>query len=262
MDELEPMLSLMGPTLYGGALAFLRVFTCLSMLPQLERGYVPMRARLLLALLLTLTIQLGLQLPAVPVPEFYPHILVHVAREVVFGAALGLAVRTLTAACQMAGDLVGLNMGLSLSTFFDQTSGEAPLSMGRLFGLIALMLFIALDGHTAVALTLSAHFKVHPSGLLLIEPPSLTAIATLGVDMFRTAVLLAAPVIVVTLLLNVAMGFVMKVVPSLNIFNIGIGILLIGGFIALSYGGEAMRILLGHEIENLPERMRAFAGGP
>lgn len=261
MDALEPYLSLAGPTLYGGALVFVRILTCLQMMPELERGYVPMRARLMLALLLTVTIHLGLALPAVAIPEFMPHILVHIAREVVFGAALGLSIRLITATCQMAGDLVGLSMGLSMSTFFDQTAGEAPLSMGRLFAIIAMLLFVALDGHTVVTLSLAAHFKLHPTGLLLIEPPTLGAIAQVGVDMFRTAFLLAAPVVVVTLLLNIAMGFVMKVVPSLNLFNIGIGILLIAGFFALSYGGDALRILVGHELDSLPERMRQFAGG-
>jgi len=261
MQDLEPVLTLLGPTLYGGALVFLRVFTCLQMMPELERGYVPTRARLMLALLLTVTVSLGLGLPPVQVPEFWPHILIHLAREVVFGAALGLAVRLVTATCQMAGDLVGLSMGLSLSTFFDQTSGEAPLSMGRLFGIIAMMLFVAMDGHSVVALSLAAHFKLHPTGLLLIEPPTLSAIATTGIDMFRTAFLLAAPVIVVTLLLNMAMGFVMRVVPSLNIFNVGIGILLIGGFVALTFTSEALRIMIGHELEALPERMVSLSGG-
>lgn len=262
MDALEPMLSLFGPTLYGGALVFLRIFTSLQMLPELERGYVPTRARLLLALLLTITISLGLDLPAVAIPEFWPHILIHIAREVVFGAALGLAVRLVTATCQMAGDLVGLSMGLSMSTFFDQTSGEAPLSMGRLFAIIAMLLFVSLEGHVVVAMTLAVHFKLHPSGLLVVEPPAISALAAIGVDMFRTAFMLAAPIVAVALLLNIAMGFVMKVVPSLNIFNVGIGILLVAGFLALTYGGDAMRILVEHELAALPERMAAFAGGP
>lgn len=261
MDALEPALALLGPTLYGGALVFLRIFTCLQMMPELDRGYVPGRARLMLGLLLTVTVSLGLGLPPVPIPDHWPHILVHVAREVVFGAALGLVVRVVTATCQMAGDLVGLSMGLSMSTFFDMTAGESPLSMGRLFGIIAMLFFVAMDGHSVVAFSLAAHFKVHPAGVAAIETPSLAAIASLGVDFFRTAFLLAAPVIVVTLLLNIAMGFVMKVVPSLNIFNIGIGILLIGGFLVLTFSSEALRVVVGHELEALPERMLSFAGG-
>jgi flagellar biosynthetic protein FliR len=261
MSELEPLLTVLSPLIYGGALVFLRVFTCLVMMPEFGTGYLPRRSRLILGLLISTAMYSGLGLPTVPVPEFLPNILIQVCREILFGAALGLSVRVLIAVCQMGGDLIGLSMGLSMSTFFDTTSGEAPLAMGRLFGLVAVMLFISLGGHLVVAAALFEHLEAHPAGLLVVELPSLEALAKIGLHMFETALLIAAPVVVITLLLNVAMAFVMRVVPSMNIFNIGIGILLIGGFIALSFEGQALVVLLGHEIEALPSRMHELAGG-
>jgi flagellar biosynthetic protein FliR len=261
MTALEPLLNLMSPLIYGGVLILIRLFVCLQMMPEFGTGYLPRRSRLLIALLITVALYSGLGLPTVALPEFLPNILIHLAREVLFGAALGLAVRLVTATCQMAGDLIGLSMGLSMSTFFDMTSGEAPLAMGRLFGLVATMLFLALGGHLVVAGALFEHLSAHPAGELAIAIPSLEALAETGLHMFETALLLASPVIVVALLLNVAMAFVMRVVPSMNIFNIGIGILLIGGFFALSLEGHALVVLIGHELDALPSRMLNLAGG-
>ncbi len=242
-------------------LVFVRLAVCLSMMPELGTGTMPARSRVALALALTVAIDAGLGLVLVPIPPGFGTLLIQLAREVLLGAALGFAVRLVTAAIQMAGDLIGLSMGLSLATLFDQSAGEMPLAMGRLFALVATMIFIALGGHLVVVGALYEHYALYPVGLAEVPVPSLTALAEALRHALEIAVLLAAPVVVVTLVLNVAMGFVMRVVPSLNVFNIGIGILLAGGFLALALEGDALVILLGHDLDGLPDRMFSLAGG-
>lgn len=261
MGDLAPLLDLGAPAIYGGALIFLRLVTCLLMMPELGPGYMPMRSRIALAIAITIAIDAGLGLVTVPVPDHIGTLFYHLTREVLLGAALGFAVRLVNATVQMAGDLVGLSMGLSLSTFFDQSAGEMPLAMGRLFALVASLLFFSLGGHLVVVGALFEHFAHYPVGLTEIVIPSLESLASATQHVVETAVLLAAPVVVVSLVLNVAMGFVMRVVPSMNLFNIGIGILLTGGFLALALQGDALVIFLGHELEALPERMSTLAGG-
>ncbi len=250
------------PAIYGGVRVFVRLVACLLMVPELGPGYMPARARVAMAVAITVAIDAGLGLVMVAPPSDIVEALATLAREVLLGAALGLAVRMVNAAVQMAGDLVGLSMGLSLSTLFDQSAGEMPLAMGRLFALIASLLFFALGGHLVVVGALFEHFVQHPVGLGEIVLPSLGALGDALRHCVETAVLLAAPVVVVSLVLNVAMAFVMRVVPSLNLFNIGIGILLAGGFLALALEGDAMVVLLGHEIDALPERMFLLGGDP
>lgn len=261
MGDVLPWLDLVAPMLYGGVLLMLRLTTCILMLPELGPGYMPMRSRLVLAFALTVALDSGLGLVAVPVPDSIATTLIHLAREVLFGAALGLAARVVTAAVQMAGDLVGLSMGLSLSTFFDQSAGEMPLAMGRLFGLVATLMFMALGGHLVVVGALFEHLRDYPVGVAEIVVPSLGDIALTMSHALETAVILASPVVVVSLVLNVAMGFVMRVVPSMNLFNLGIGILLLGGFFALALEGDSLVVLLGHEIDHLPTAMHTLAGG-
>lgn len=261
MGDIGPLLDVGAPAVYGGVLILLRLVTCLLMMPELGPGYMPMRSRVALAITITIAIDSGLGLVAVPVPDNVATLFVHLLRELLFGAALGLAVRLVNATVQMAGDLVGLSMGLSLATFFDQSAGEMPLAMGRLFALVASLLFFALGGHLVVVGALFEHFAQHPVGLTDIAIPSLEALADVTRHMVETAVLLAAPVVVVSLVLNVAMGFVMRVVPAMNLFNIGIGILLTGGFLALALEGDAMVVLLGHELQALPDAMFTLSGG-
>lgn len=261
MEDLLTKAELATPWLYGGLLIALRLAACLALLPEIGGRMAPMRVRLALVVLATVALDSGLGLVAVPLPNSALSVIVAAAREVVLGAALGLAVRLINATVQMAGDLAGLSMGLSLATLFDLSAGEAPNAMGRLFGLIASLLFFAVGGHLIVIGALFEHLRHYPVGDADFVLPSLEAIAEAGSHAIRTAVLLSAPVLVVALLLNVAMGFVMRVVPSMNLFNIGIGVLLISGLVALGVESETVRVFFEREIEGLPEAMHRLAGG-
>lgn len=252
-------LEVLAPFILGAGLVLLRLGACLAMVIELGQGIVPARSRVALALVLTVCLDLALGGVAVPIPASPAGILVMAAREVVLGAALGLAVRLVNAAAQMAGDLIGLSMGLSLSTLFDFTQGEMPLATGRLFSLVASLLFLALGGHLVVVASLYHHLHAYPVGVDLIDVPTLESLARAIGHSLETAVILAAPVLVVTLLLNVAMGFVMRLVPSVNLFNIGVGVLMVGGFVALALEGQALRVMMDREVERLPEAMHELA---
>ena len=260
MEGLVPWANLVGPWAWGGVLLFARIGTAVALMPDFGAGTVPARIRLALTLALTVAIDLALGVVAVPLPDAAPLMLPLIAREVVIGAALGLAVRLVYSAVTLAGDLVGVNMGLSMDILFNAGSGEQELSMGRLFGVIATLLFFALGGHLIMTATLFAHLQAHPVGDGAFLLPSADVLAEAGVHMVRSGVLLAAPVIVVTLILNVAMGFVMRVVPSINLFGIGLGILMVAGFFALGLEGEALRLFFERELDRLPEWMFELSG--
>lgn len=261
MNELVAWSGLVAPWVYGGILMLLRLGTCFATMPDFGTGQVPGRIRLLFALALTIAMDSALGLVSVPLPAAPFVIITAAAREVVIGAALGTAVRLITAAAQMAGDLVGLSMGLSLATLFDTTAGEAPLATGRLFSLVAGLMFFAFGGHLIIVETLFHHFRLFPVGVGELMLPSLDALAGALTHIVHAAVLMAAPVLVVALLLNVAIGFVMRVVPSVNIFSIGIGILMLGGFAVLGLAGDTLMMFVDHEVRALPERMFQLSGG-
>ncbi|PKN54710.1 MAG: hypothetical protein CVU56_25145 [Deltaproteobacteria bacterium HGW-Deltaproteobacteria-14] len=260
MDALLPWANIATPLAWGGALVFLRVMACLTMMPDIGDRTVSMRVRVMLGLVLTVALDAGLGVVAVAPPEHTLMMLPVVAREIVLGAALGLAVRLIYAAIQVGGDIAGINMGLSLDVLFNAASGEQQLALGRLFGVIATLFFFALGGHLIVTATLFEHLRAFPVGDGAFALPSTEVIAEVGVHMMRSAVLLAAPVLAVTLILNMAMGFIMRVVPSINIFGVGLSILMIGGFVAMSLEGEAVRLFIEHELDALPERMFELSG--
>ena len=66
---------------------------------------------------------------------------------------------------------------------------------------------------------------------------------------------LAAPAIVVTLTLNISMAFVSRAVPSVNLFGIGLGMLIMAGWMSLSVAGEAVVLTTGEAMKDLPQNM-------
>jgi flagellar biosynthetic protein FliR len=249
------------PWLFGGMLVFLRVVGLMLAVPFFGSENMPNKTRVVLALALSVAINAGIGLAVVEMPTDILMTISLALRELLIGTALGFMVRLLIAAVEAGGAVAGISMGLSLSALLDIESGEQQIALGRLLGLATILMFFALGGHLVMTASLFEHFAHFPVGEPTFLLPSLDQLADTGAWFIRTATLIASPIIVVALILNLLMGFIMRVVPSLNIFGIGIGILMIGGFIALGSQGESLLVWLGREIDVLPQRMFEFAGG-
>lgn len=176
-------------------------------------------------------------------------------REAIIGAGIGFAVRLVILGAEVAGSMAGISMGLSLNLLVDPSTGDQSVSLGALLAITAMMLFVALDGHEIVIWTLYEHFQHFPVGettYLAADPQKLA-------DAFMKTVLtgmqLAAPAIVVTLTLNISMAFVSRAVPSVNLFGIGLGMLIMAGWMSLSVEGEAVVLTTTEAMKDLPQNM-------
>lgn len=170
-----------------------------------------------------------------------PDIYLHLSAEVLMGLAIGMVARLVLAALDVAGELIGLQMGLSFAGFFDPLAGQAN-AVGRLVTTLALALFVAMDGPAMlVAATVnSLHvFPVHPVG------PTASAtsaaqwlgnlpVGTLLAQVFESGLLIALPCIALLLFINIALGLMARVAPQLNLFSIGFPVTLTAGLVLLA----------------------------
>ncbi|GMV43218.1 MAG: hypothetical protein AMXMBFR64_49340 [Myxococcales bacterium] len=252
---------LLAPWLLGGALILVRLVVMVSFVPAFGEREVPLRIRVILAVVLSAILDLALGGVAVPVPDDPFTLGMMVGREAILGFGLGFAVHLIIATASAAGATASMTMGLGMSNMVDPVSGENSLSLGALLSLVAALMFVTLDGHHVVIGALAKHLRGLPVGSLSLELPSLNTLVGVGDDLVRTAILLAAPVLTVTLLLNISIGFISRVVPSVNLFGIGLGLLILGALIALQHEGQALLRIVEHEVERLPDRMFRLAPG-
>lgn len=211
---------------------FARIMGYLSADPVLGNRSVPIRVRLGLALALSVAVAPALgPLPAIEPAS--PAGLVILAQQILIGVAIGFAVRIIFAAVEMAGAMIGLQMGLGFATFFDpQTSAQVPV-IGQYLGLIAILVFLSINGHALVLSTLIESFRILPVGALGLDSAGFAMFARWGGQIFVIGFTLALPVIATLLIANFGIGIISRAAPQMNIFAVGFPFTLLVGMASL-----------------------------
>jgi flagellar biosynthetic protein FliR len=125
-------------------------------------------------------------------------------------------------------------MGLGFATFFDpQNSAQIPV-MGQFMGIVAMLLFLAINGHLLVISALVESFQVMPISLHPLASEGWRTLALWGGEIFRAGVLIALPVLAVLMMVNVALAILTRAAPQLNIFAVGFPLTLAVGFVVIS----------------------------
>jgi len=210
---------------------FARVLGLLIAAPLFGNPRFPLRVRLGLALLITIVVAPTLP----PVPQVAPDSLAGLgifAQQLLIGLTMGFAVRLVFTAVEMAGELIGMQMGLGFAIFYDpQNAGQIPV-VGQFLGVLTTLIFLALNGHLLMLSALAESFRDLPVGTLPGTGRWLD-IAGWGAGIFSAALLLAMPVIAALLTVNLALAALTRSSPQLNVFAIGFPITLAVGFAAL-----------------------------
>lgn len=209
-----------------------RVLALLAAAPVLGQTRVPMRVRIGLALVIVIAIAPTLPpMPAVS-PASAAGMLV-LATQIVIGLAIGFALRLVFVAVEMAGDLVGMQMGLGFAMFYDPANVQHTPILGQFLGLLATLTFLALNGHLLVLDAVAQSFHTLPVAATPLSSGLFDTLARHGAVIFAAGLQLALPLIVTILVVNLALGVLTRSAPQLNIFAVGFPVTLAIGFGAL-----------------------------
>ncbi len=208
---------------------FMRIIGLLIAAPLPGSQRYPARVKVALAILITLIV--APTLPAQPAagPASVEGMLI-VIQQLVIGLAMGFTVRLLFAAVDVAGDLIGMQMGLGFAYFYDARNATQMPVIAQFLGLLAALSFLALNGHLLVLAALAESFRTIPIVAALPEPGLWRSLAGFGSNVFHTALLLSLPLIAAMLIANLALGVLTRAAPQLNVFAIGFPVTLAIGF--------------------------------
>ncbi len=208
-----------------------RILALLSAAPPYNSGSLPRRARLILGLAITLAIAPGLDnLPAIA-PASGIGLLV-MAEQMLIGYAMGFSLRLVFSAIDLAGTVFSTQMGLGFATSYDPMSTSQTPVVSEMIGILALLMFMAIDGHLMVLSTLAQSFRALPIGVLP-GSASWANLANAVAIVFSAGLLLALPIITALLITNTALGILGRVSPQLNLIVIGFPVTIALGFAAL-----------------------------
>lgn len=212
---------------------FLRTLALFTSAPVFSSKAVPVRARIALAFFVALAAQPSLDgQPMVNIND--PGAFGAVLQQVGVGLAIGFAIRVVFAAVELAGEVVGFQMGLGFASFFDPSMGGQSSAVARFFGQMATFMFVVMGGHVMVLMTVITSFTAFPVDQNFLEAIKQMKIYDLGTDLFASGLWMALPMVGMLMFANLALGIVSRVAPQMNIYAIGFPITLTVGLVGMA----------------------------
>lgn len=212
---------------------FLRVLAVFTAAPIFSTRAFPVRARIGLALLIAFAAQPSL--PAQPLIGLNDaQAFGAVMQQVGVGLAIGFAIRLVFSAVELAGEVIGFQMGLNFAAFFDPTINSQSSAVARFFGYMTSLLFVTLNGHLLVLMTLVRSFEAFPVDQNFLSALSLMKLYSLGGDLFASALWISLPVVGMLMFVNLVLGIVSRVAPQMNIYAVGFPVTLAVGLIGIA----------------------------
>jgi flagellar biosynthesis protein FliR len=238
---MSQLLAQVGPQrLAGFILVLARVSPLFAIAPLFSSKLVPMRVRAIVAV--------GLAIGLSPVVAKGHHIDLDafnlaalVGKEILIGLAFAYTLAALFAAVTVAGSLLDTLIGFSFGSLVDPVTGNQSTVLQQLYAMVALLVFIAIGGDAWVIEGLARTYEVVPLSDYPALGPLVAGANTAFVKVFASALQVAAPVLLAILVTDAGFGMVSKVVPQLNVFQVGfpskvlVGLLLIG--VSLPFAG-------------------------
>ncbi len=208
---------------------FIRIGAFLMVMPLIGGPYVPIRARLLLAMALTFAIAPTLSITATP--EVLSAVgLVMMIQEIGIGVAMGFLVQLVFDAIALGGQVIGMSMGLGFAVFLDRVRGASVPVLGQLFLMLGMLIFLALDGHLEMIRLLAQSFRAMPLGEQGLSLPIVAELLVWSSNLFVFGLKIALPAITALLVVNLSFGVMSRAAPTLNLFAVGFPVAMLLGF--------------------------------
>ena len=239
--------------LWGLSVRLLRPLGLTLAAPVFSEKSVPMRIRLALGSALGLFLA-----PALPAELAGPASLALVPivfQELLIGITIGFSLRLFFAAVELAGEVASLQGGLGAASSIDPASGASTKALSSLLRLIAVLVFLALEGHHEAIRALALSYERLPIGAGP-EQDALLFVARLGSGIFETDFVLAAPVTVAMLVSNLAVGIMGRTIPQLNLMLLQLpahiaftfGLLMMGAGAWVGAAGDRLEVWMNQAV--------------
>ena len=195
--------------------------------------------------------------PTTAMPEQVLDLPLPVALEMVVGLAIGLTAAVFVQGVALAGEVVSIQMGLSLGPALSPTADLQTVGIGQLQGVLAMMIYLAVGGHLMLLRGLADSLQSLPPGTAINFGDGGAAAAMMLSTLFSAAVRAAAPVLVTLLLVNVALAILSRAVPQLNAMMVSLPISIAVGLVMAGVSMPVVAATVESWMHALPESVEA-----
>lgn len=225
--------------------------------PFLGGVYAPVTLRIGLTVLLAILLAPFVQPPAA---LSVTGLAVVVAREMAIGLALALAIRVLVVAAEFAGQFMGYQIGLSLGSLIDPQTGVRNSTLALLYANVAIVVCLATNAHHMLLRALADSYAALPIGFGGVDASLAASVSRLLGLVFVLGVRIAAPVVIVMLLVEIALALLARVAPSLNVMTAGAPVRVAVGLLIVAATVSVVPLIVTRSLPAVFDAAAAMAG--
>ncbi|HPU88770.1 MAG TPA: flagellar biosynthetic protein FliR [Spirochaetota bacterium] len=204
-------------------LILVRMSSMIFIAPFFSSALIPLRLKVLMSFLITLVIFPVVASTGYTLPGGMGEYALLVIQEITIGIFIGFLVAIIFAAYQLAGQFFAVQIGFGINEVIDPLAEVSIPLIGQLQNLVALLIFLAINGHHFMIKAVYRSYELAPVF-------SLAAKASQGYfnfllhsfsGMFVVALKIALPVVATIFLVTVSLGVLAKAAPQMNIMMLG-----------------------------------------
>ncbi|MEM7611752.1 MAG: flagellar biosynthetic protein FliR [Pseudomonadota bacterium] len=254
--EITPIVELLAMYVWP----FIRISAFVVALPAIGGAFVPRRVRAVFAIVLTIVIAPLVTHDLEAIEIFSLAGVIRAMQEVAMGLIMGFVVQVVFDAITLGAQTISMSMGLGFAVFIDRVTGVNIPVIGQLYLMLALLIFLAIDGHLALIQLLFDSFSTAPIGTAYLSVADAQAVLTWTSQLFVGAMHIALPAVTTLLIVNLSFGVMSRAAPTMNLFAVGFPISMLLGFVVLylSVGSieQTIGFLFPNALETLSGLMR------
>jgi flagellar biosynthetic protein FliR len=223
---------------FAGGLLFSRLASIVMLIPGIGESFIPPRIRLSFAFVFALMLFPLIAPIAPPVPATVSGVAGAVIKEVMIGLMIGAILRLFMSSLAAAGEIVSIQTTLAFSQTANPTQAQPSTTLGTFLGILGIVLIMTTNLHHMFLSAIVKSYAIFPFHRpVLVADAAQLAIQTVGKS-FALGLQLAAPVVVFSLIFNIATGLVGRVMPQFQVFFVATPLMLLLGLsiFALSLG--------------------------
>jgi flagellar biosynthetic protein FliR len=226
----------LGKILMAVVLVGVRVSGLLIFAPVLGGEALPSRVKIGLAIALTALLYPACAPHVVTASATLPNWLALVVGELTVGLLLGLSLHFVFDAMQLAGQVLGVQVGFGLVNVIDpQTQVDTPV-LSTFHQMIATLIFLRLDVHHWLLRGVARSFAYVPPGEVAASSNLASSVLHAAGALWLAGLQIAAPALFATMLADVALGFVGKASPQLPVLFVGLSVKSVLGILFVAAG--------------------------
>ena len=223
-------------TIVAAFLVFARVGACLLVMPGISSPRIPMQIRLFLALACSLMVVPLVLAQVAPAVKSAPLLLMRiVVVEIIIGGMIGVLARLYFWALQFMANAIAMATGYSGAPAGAIEAEEPQAAIASFITLSALCLFFISDLHLEVFRALLSSYSVLPVDGIFAPGTAMINVTDTLSKAFLSTIRIAAPFIVFAVVVNIAVGLINKLTPSIPVYFISMPFVLAGGLMLLYF---------------------------